>query len=149
MVTQARNDCYSNIGSIIFHPQMWDGTKNTRHEFYETEHFRKWWGLHLKNAARELMRGNIMKIFNWIQDVQQFQDLLWGTTISKEIISAVITNALYFLAPIQNWQYLLFTWSEKGIDNYLSSILIFFKLHSLFSDSILPNVYSFEMDSPI
>ena len=86
MVAQARNNRYSNIGSIVFHPQMWDGIKNAKLEFYETEHFRKWWGLHLNNGGRELMWGNIMKIFDWTQDVQLFQALLRATTISKEII---------------------------------------------------------------
>ena len=84
-----QNGCpghYSNIGSIIFHPQMWDGIKNAKHEFYKTERFRKWWRLHLNNTGRELMWGNIMKIFNWTQDVQLFQALLRATTISKEII---------------------------------------------------------------
>ena len=51
MVAQARNNRYTNIDNAIFHPQVWDGTKNIRHEYYETEPFRKWWGrLHLNNA---------------------------------------------------------------------------------------------------
>ena len=37
---------------------------------------------------------NLMKIFNWIQEIQQFQSFLWATTISKETISAAVTNPM-------------------------------------------------------
>ena len=61
-IANARNNRYSDIGDIIFHPQLWDGVKRAKNEYYETEHYRTWWGLHLNQEGRKIMWENFKKI---------------------------------------------------------------------------------------